>query len=113
MAEKWVDVPRRHTAAPARVPHTRTRTPKPAASGNASPRHSKAQEALFEGWVLKQTPVQLVFNDGTEITGYIQVYDTYALAMADLDGRDFLVYKGAIRMIYPLAEDAGNHNTPD
>lgn len=96
--DKWVTVQQYENNAHVQTP----RVAKPARSGNASPRHSRSQEALFDQWMGENQPIKCVFHDGSFMIGRLVNYDTYAVSLLDNDSTEVLVFKQGIRMLVPV-----------
>ncbi len=104
-----VEVPPRDVSAPVRVPATTTTGGKKP-SGVYSERHSEAQNPLYQQWIRSETPLKLVFSDGSALTGVILTYDTYALQVKTPSGVT-LIFKQSLRWIAPVADAPSTEDT--
>jgi sRNA-binding regulator protein Hfq len=97
-----IEIPPRDTSAPIRVPRQRESTSKPKKpSGVLNERHTSAQDGLYREWIAEAVPLAFTFDDGTQMNGVLQSYDTYALKVVDPDGVPMLLFKQSLRSIRP------------
>ena len=96
MSRRGIEIPPRNTTAPVRVPGNGGKKP----SGVLSPRHTAAQEPLYQQWMEAAVTLELSFDDGTVVQGVLQDYDTYCLKI-ESNGTPMLVFKQALRWIKP------------
>jgi sRNA-binding regulator protein Hfq len=71
-----------------------------------NPRHTSAQELLYQRWSDEATAIEITFDDGSTLVGQLKDYDTYALHVQDSAGVPVLIFKQAVRSIRPQATDS-------
>ncbi len=96
MSRRGIEVPPRNSTAPVRVPGNSKKKP----SGVLNPRHTSAQDPLYQEWIDNGVALELSFDDGTVLQGVLQRYDTYSLQL-DSNGAPMLVFKQSLRWIKP------------
>lgn len=99
-----IEVPPKDNSAPVRVPGMTSSQRKP--SGVLGERHVSCQEPLYRLWIDTKTALELVFDDGSEISGLLVAHDTYALHLVDHEGTAMLIFKQSLRWIRPASDDA-------
>jgi len=108
----FIEVPPRDDQARIRVPQRQQKpasgshanTPKKGSgSGVLSPRHTSAQEPLYDRWMENQTVLELVFDDGSRMIGQLRAYDTYAVHLV-AEETDIVIFKQSLRWIRPVPE---------
>lgn len=99
-----IEVPPRDTTAPVRIPSRRNEAPpqRKKKSGVFNERHTSAQDGLYRDWIAQAQSLLFTFDDGTELIGVLQTYDTYALHVEDPQGVATLLFKQSLRSIRPV-----------
>ncbi|MCY0900366.1 MAG: hypothetical protein OWU33_15825 [Firmicutes bacterium] len=94
-----IEVPPRDVSAPVRVPAKGSASKKP--SGVFHERHTSAQDPLYQAWILDETPLTFMFDDGSALSGILRAFDTYALHIVDGDGVSMIIFKQSLRWVRP------------
>ncbi|MCL5115812.1 MAG: RNA chaperone Hfq [Firmicutes bacterium] len=106
-----IEIPPRDASAPVRVPGTQSAPKKP--SGVFNERHTSAQDPLYRAWIASAQRLVLTFDDGSEMGGVLEAYDTYALHLRSEADQPILVFKQSLRSITPRLDDAASGDTPE